>query len=148
MFAVWDQSVIIGVGRFELLLLCLLLLLMILVLILEELEREGSGLKILELLLGVAKGVEVSFVHPVILPVEVFIAEKWFKEWIRVLFISLFGSWIFDICKVGDEGEDEWLLLVVKGFEKRYELLDAVFGLFVLGVLLEIVELPLLMISH
>lgn len=76
MFAVWDQSVIIGVGRFELLLLCLLLLLMILVLILEELEREGSGLKILELLLGVAKGVEVSFVHPVILPAELVIGPK------------------------------------------------------------------------
>lgn len=49
---------------------------MILVFILAELVREGSGLKILELLLGVAKGVDVSFVHPVILPVEVFIAEK------------------------------------------------------------------------
>lgn len=58
------------------LLLWLLLLLMILVFILAELVREGSGLKILELLLGVAKGVDVSFVHPVILPVEVFIAEK------------------------------------------------------------------------
>lgn len=74
---VWDQSVMIGVGKFELLLLLpLLLLLIILVLIFKESRREGSGLNILELLLGVAKGVEVSFVHPVILPAELVIGPK------------------------------------------------------------------------
>lgn len=45
-------------------------------LIFKESRREGSGLNILELLLGVAKGVEVSFVHPVILPAELVIGPK------------------------------------------------------------------------
>ena len=73
-----------------------------------------------------------------------------------MLFISLVGSWILEICRVGDEGEDDWLLFAVNGFEKRYELLDAVFVLFVVEVLLfvgllvlvAVEEFPLLTISH